>query len=245
MMRITHVVAMAALVVGPPVLGAQATSPPLLTRTYLLHNLRPGDAVQLIGPYVDAQGGGVYAAKGAASKAISVRGSARNLASVDSVLRVLDAPAAAVMLRFELIAPADTPSSDPTLQDLQVALTGAMGFRGVRLIARGAVAVGPWADFAVTMSGDGGRFLVSGDVTRIATATESTIGLRVGLTAADAIPNDSTAATTNMIRAIMPGNKIVQTSITMPLGRTVVLGSGTRDVSGNTVILVVAPTLLP
>ncbi len=244
-MRIHHLAAVAALVVAPTALAAQGAAATLQTRTYILHHLWSNQVVQLIGPYVDAEGGGVYAPE-SIGHAITVRGTARNLASVDSVLRIIDVPKATptVVLRFELIEPANQPSDEAGLQDVQSALRRTLGISGARLIARGAVSAQAGADFAVTMSGDDGRFLVSGSLHDWNDESAATVSLEVGLMAADMAPRDSASVATNMMRAIMPGNKIVETTITAPLGRTVVLGSGTREATGDTVILVVTPTLL-
>ncbi|HET9064214.1 MAG TPA: hypothetical protein VFN22_00140 [Gemmatimonadales bacterium] len=214
------------------------------TRSFALNHLGADAAAKLISPYVGNVGGAVYSA-GSGVDALTVtvpRGQAALLSTVDSLLRVFDRAPRAVTLRFQLVVTTDQAIADPRLSDVQEALRSLFSFKGYRLLAEGTTVVGEREDFGLTMSSDQNRFVVTGEVGRLQGDANPSVHLSVGLTKAVALAGDSTAMVMQMM-SMMPGNQFIRTGITMPIGKTAVLGSGTTDGQSGVLILVVRPEL--
>lgn len=111
-------------------------TPPLETRTFALRHVEPGEAVNLIGPYVytdrvDAPGMVSEVQRG--SVAITVRETVDNLNRIAAVLSEFDRPAERTLaLKFQLISPNGS-QPDPEIADVITELRRFLRFDGYSL----------------------------------------------------------------------------------------------------------------
>lgn len=187
---------------------------PLPVRTFTLRNLNQEQAGRLVGPYVYGANAAVF--PGATSHEITIRGSRRTIEIVDSLLRERDKPSATVSLRFQLYAAVDS-GGDQLPQDIGTALRAAFRFNGYRMISQGSISTSEDASFSTTLGtagplGDATLYRVGGRVESIAGNLKGTLPLTIRLS--------------EMTPAGAAGAEVFATGLTVPLGQTVVLGSG-------------------
>ena len=203
----------------PSMLAAQDTvlarsREPLPVRTFALRHLDREQAGRLLTPYVYEPNAAVF--PGATSHEITVRASRRTLQIVDSLLREHDLPRATVTLKFQLYAAVDS-GGEQLPQDLGPALRSTFRFNGYRLLSQGSISTSEDAQFSTTlgaagMQGDATLYRVSGAVESIGGKANGSIPLAIRL-------NEVSPAGT-------PGPEVFSTGLAVPLGQTVVLGSG-------------------
>ena len=200
----------------------------LLVRTFILQNLSPDDAAALVGPYVEfVPGGGVFKAN--AVRGITVRGNAAAMARVDSLLRASDRPPASVRLRLQVIAALDSAApADPALSGLEGELRSVLRFNGYRLLAQGVLSTSDNQSSELTLSaGKSEPFVVQTYINRIEPSDKGTVRMNLTLLGwpFTNVPNSRTM-----------GKIILSTGLTIPLGQSVVVGSGSAtlfDDKGN------------
>ena len=186
----------------------------LPVRTFTLRHLDQGQAARLVSPYAYEANAAVF--PGATSREITVRASRRTLQVVDSLLRERDVPAATVSLRFQLYAAVDS-GGDQLPQDIGPALRSTFRFNGYRMISQGSISTSEDASFSTTlgttgMRGDAMLYRVNGKVESIAGNAKGSLPLTIRLS--EVAPGGA------------PGAEIFSTGLTVPLGQTIVLGSG-------------------
>lgn len=221
-------------------LDAQDREDSLVVRTYSLKSMSASDAAKLVAPYVRSPRGGVFDV--GTTRAITVRESLRVLATVDSLLAVHDRAAVVVRLTFQLIATSDSATRDPAIAPVENALRGIFRFSGYRLLAQSTSMVRENGDFQSTVSTDGRRYLIAGNLSRVPVTADGAIRLDVSLDDVTARPADVAAA---QVRAMLGGGRVLSTDLTAPLGQTIVLGSGAPEDGGRVLILVVRADLQP
>ncbi|HSQ32017.1 MAG TPA: hypothetical protein VLN49_19305 [Gemmatimonadaceae bacterium] len=216
-----------AAVAAPGVLVAQDTSavrsviaassgPQLPVRTYTLRRLSTTQAARLITPYVQGPMSGVFS--GASSHELTVRASQSTLRVVDSLLRERDKASAPVRLNFQLIAATDS-AGDDLPGDIGAALRSMFRFKGYRLISQGSVATNEDTEFSVTLGTNQASHGPA--VYRVHGTVESVAGNGMG----------SLPLTIQLSQQSPPSaGAIFSTGLTVPLGQTVVLGSGAVEV---------------
>lgn len=187
-------------------------APPV--RTFTLRYIDQSQAARLVSPYVYEANAGVF--PGATPHEITVRASRRTLQVVDSLLRERDIPAATVSLRFQLYAAVDS-GGDQLPQDIGPALRSAFRFNGYRMIAQGSISTSEDATFSTTLGatgthGDASLYRVNGKVESIAGNAKGSLPLTIRLS--EVAPGGA------------PGPEVFSTGLTVPLGQTIVLGSG-------------------
>ncbi len=228
--------------VAPPGVHAQRDTVVLPVRTFHLKQLAPDQAAKLVSPYVQGTNSGVFSA-GSGMRAITVRASERILGVVDSVLKANDHAPTTIVLRFQLIAAEDSAVHDAAIADVDAALRGLFRFRGYRLLADGAAAVGEGSQmFSLTMSAASEppgfqNFTVEGRVGELIVegATRS-VDLQVSLSG-PMVKNASVGGASAITR--------LTTGLTLPLGQTIVVGSAAGGGTARTVILAVRAELAP
>lgn len=219
------------LAAGLPVaaiLAAAACRPAgqLETRTFELSNLPPDEAYRLLEPYVYPDRDGVPGMMSSTHDAITVRELPENLRRIEAVLAEFDRPLQAVRLNFLLIEADGFTGSDAAIADVEEELRKLFSFRGYRLAARAALQT--VEDGHVTqLLGDRG-YQVAGRIHRLD------------------VDGDGGSLTMDVELS-----NLFATTVTVPLGETVVIGSGQIPESyredGSTVqaaILVVTPELV-
>ena len=229
-----------ALALASGSLGAQQPTimPEVEVRTFTLRHLRPENAVKAVEPYIVSPNGGVFGPSDSFMRAITVRETPRALARIDSVLDALDQPPATVRLRFQLIAAQDEAARDPRIASLDSTLRDLFRFQGYRLLAQTVVSVSEWNSFSQTFIAEGDRLLLEGRVTTVSADGEAG---RVALDVALSRPHVSAIVAAQ--QGVAVGNQILSTGLSIPLGQTVVLGSGVSGESIQALILVVTPEI--
>lgn len=210
----------------------------LEVRTFTLRQLAPMDAASLVSPYIVSPDGGVYAPNNGGARAITVRETARVLARIDSVLAMLDRPRPTVRLRFQLIAAQEQGERDPRIASLDSTLRDLFRFRSYRLLAQTAVAVGEWKEFAQSFGAEDQQLYLSGVINAVTTDADSA---RVSLEVTLSRPPVTGDLRTD--RNPASGARVLSTGLSIPIGQTVVLGSGASGKAIQALILVVTPEL--
>ena len=214
---------MAAVVAAPGVLVAQDTAimkgrpvasgrPSVAVRTFTLTRLSADQAARLIGPYAAGAGEGVF--PGASSHEVTVRAPQQVLSVVDSLLREHDKVPTPVMLTFQLYAATDS-VGDELPADIGPALHSMFRFKGYSLISQGSITTNEDQSFFVTLGANQASraptlYAVRGNVESVTGSGKGTLPLKIYLS------------------QVSPANSadILSTGLTVPLGQTVILGSG-------------------
>ncbi len=232
---------LAVLLTVPVFAGAQATgsavSPKprgagMEVRQYTLQTMSAREAVSLLTPYVPFEdGGGVWSSTQAV---VSVIGVKRTLALADSVLKLYEHAPATLVFRFMLIAATDSSVRDPRIGEVDSELRRLLKFGGYRRLAEATTIVSEQMGFTSTASTpDLGEFTISG-------AVKSVVDGRVG------VKIELRGGTTGMVMGmpVSPSvRELLSTSLTVPLGQTVVLGTAAGDKGVQALILTVRPEL--
>jgi hypothetical protein len=193
-------------------LGAQASTPvpvvkPGMTvKTVPLHHLSSLEAVRLLSPYVKSAGGGVFEVS-PSIRAVTIREFPETFNEMMTVLNAYDREPASVNLSFQLISAENTATRDASLAGLDSLLRGVLRFTGYRLIGTSVAAASEHGRITQTLSGEDGIYSLTADVE----------DLRV----------DGAAASVRIAVVLWQrSNKVIlQTSVTVPIGQTVVLGT--------------------
>jgi len=197
-------------------------------RQYSLQVLTGAEATSLLAPYVPFEnGGGVWRSSGSV---ISVIGTRRTLAVADSVLKSYDHPPATLVLRFMLIAATDSVVTDSRIGEVDGELRRLLKFNGYRRLAEATSVVSEAQAFTSTMSAaDQSEFTVDGTVRSVRDGRVAmVIQLRGGTFGA---PASSFS------------RQLLATTLTVPVGQTVVLGTAAGDKGNAALILTVRPEL--
>ena len=196
------------------------------TRTFSLEHLEPGTAMQMIEPYVPRGLSNIsvtHRDSGATTSTITVTAPPVRLEQISDLLdqydRELD-----VQLRFQIIEADGFTGTDPAIADVQQALGELFRFRGYRLSAEALVQARARGFVQQrTVGADGTAYLINATVDRVM------------------VGDSGTAAALSVELVSEEGGTLLQTSLTVPSGQTVVVGSARARTGANTVILVVRP----
>lgn len=221
--------------------GAQATGTTVTpkprgagmeVRQYTLQVLSVSEGVSLLIPFVPFEdGGGVWRSSGSV---ISVVGNKRTLAVVDSVLKSYDHAPATLVLRFMLIAATDSAVSDPRIGEVDVELRRLLKFNGYRRLAEATSVVSEGANFTSTMSAaDSGEFTLDGGVKSV----------RDGRVALVMQMQRGTSGTMMGLPTSASSRQLLSTTLTVPIGQTIVLGTAAGEKGVEALILTVRPEL--
>ena len=199
--------------------------PSLDTRTFALKYLRGPDAVPIVVPYVYTDrpnGKGVFSVS---DNAITVRETPDNLDKIARVLAEYDRPRSFVRRTFHLIEADGATSTDPAIRDVEATLRRLFRFQGYRLVAEGVVSATEKGEVTQALATTPNPYVLSASVQRLAGSADSpTVELNVRLD------------------AMRGGN--FRTTVTIPVGKTAVLGNVQALPHGRTLILTVRPELL-
>ena len=255
--RVIHFVALPAPT-PPALLGAQQVSAPqavalqpTTVRLFPLQHLSNADAAKLIAPFTNQPAEQVYE-PGEAVRGVTVRASVATLAKIDSLLALHDQPLVTVLLRFQVIAATDSTTRDPQIgPEVLIAMREALPYAGYRSVAATSLSVSPGAGgrgsrpglgFSTTLNGEGEQLRLSGDVT--------TIGVRALTQSRSAGPRQPTSVSltvnlTGLLAAGLQGAQqwqpLISTSLSVPIGQTVVIGSAATSTNHKALILIVKP----
>lgn len=216
-------------VVSTPI---SAPRPDFVVKTVALHHLTSGEAMRLLMPYVQTNGGGVFEVSPNV-RAVTIREVAKIYTEMLVVLSQYDREPATVTLSFQLVSAENSGTRDPGVAGLDSLLRGVLKFTGYRLLTTSVASASENGHVSQTLSADGEPFTLAVDVTDLRVdGNDASVHLNVSLW-----------------RAAMPSKgqvpiQVLMTGVTVPIGQTVVLGTSTTDNGqGRALILTVRPQL--
>jgi hypothetical protein len=218
--------ALAAVIAVMALVACQGES--LSTRTFDIQYLRGHQVESLLAPYVYTDREGSPGMMSVTDDAVTVRETADNLERIGRVLERYDRPRPSVMLHFQIIEADGAADSDPAIAEVERELRRLFRFDGYELVAETQVGgiqgtalqqvVGGWE------SQDG--FMIRGGVTEVrAGGDPPTVTVDVGLSASRA-------------------GDILETTVTIPVGHSVVLGTASSPHYEGALILVVRAEIM-
>lgn len=215
-------VGLLALIAAAGLAAACDTGPELDTRTFEVQYLGNAQVESLISPYVYMDREQNPGTLSVTTGAVTVRETPDNLEKIQRVLAEYDRPKPTVMLTFQIIEADGATPSDPAIAAVERELRRLFRFEGYELVAETQVAAIQGTGIRQLVGGDGeAQFLIHSGVTEVRSGTEATtLTLDVGLDAAGA-------------------GTILETSVTIPAGHSVVLGTGQAPGFDGALILVV------
>lgn len=197
------------------------------TRSYRLDHLGRDDAMMLIEPYVPGGAKNMRAVSHASERTVlTITAPPTRLEQIEQLLREYDKGSAAVQLRFQIVEADGFTGSDPAIADVEPALRGLFRFAGYRLLGEALVeATAPGRVEQVVTAADGTPFHIAAALRRVLSSEER-----------QAVEVDAELR-------LQGGPVLLSTSLTVPDGQTVVVGSATPAPGERTIILVVRPAI--
>lgn len=204
---------------GAVVLLAACGRPVTLeTRTFRLNHITPGEASAIIDPYVFTDRPGAPGRLNNAATSITVRETRDNLDRITRVLVEYDRPIPGLRLTFRLIEADGTAATDPAIADIEAVLRKLFRFRGYRVIGEGVVAAVERHGIQQHLGGPMETFVLDAMVNHIQGTGDS--------------------ATVQLTVRLIDG---LSTGLTIPVGKTAVVGSAQSNRGKGTLILTVRP----
>lgn len=139
-------------------------APQLETRTFAVHNLKPHEVEPLIAPYVYADRATNPGTMSTTESAVTVRETADNLDKIARVLSEYDVARPDVRLRFQLVEADGFTGTDPAIADVEAQLRKLFRFKGYRLVGEAMVQATDGTSVHQSFTGADGRYSVSADV---------------------------------------------------------------------------------
>ena len=211
-----------------PIIGSGACAgPELETQTIEHQYMNPGEAVEMIAPYVYPEREGAEGMVTHFSTGVTVRETRENLSRIQEVLENYDLPTPAVRLHFQIIEADGFNETDPRIADVQSALENLFRFEGYRLISEPQMAA---------MEGTGSRQLIAGPGDQ----TAAFDGFFLEAHVEDVRGRGGRGSVVLSVELRGPRATEISTALAVPVGETVVLGSA-KGISSSTIILTVRP----
>lgn len=221
-MKIVHVAA--ALILLASLAACDPGGVELETRTFRLEALRPDQAGEIVMPYVyrdrERNPGMMTVTEGA----LTVRETEDNLERIARVLEEFDRAPGELRLRFQVVEANGAAASDPAIAEVEEELRRLFRFDGYELAAEGAVSVAPPSPFKQRLLGAEGEWFVEGEVFDRGGAAVHLSGVQLWSS---------------------PDDMVIETSVNVRPGQTLVLGSGPGRGAEGAVILVVRAERTP
>ncbi|KPJ91187.1 MAG: hypothetical protein AMS18_09185 [Gemmatimonas sp. SG8_17] len=200
--------------------------PSLDTRTFELQYLEAEAAAQLIQPYVYFERPNGSGMVGMSGNLLTVRETEDNLDKIARVLQQYDRAAPMVQLHFQIIEANGAAQTDSAIADLESALRRLFRFRGYRLLAQAMLGGLEGSDIQQQAAGGGQTFGIRAHIRDIrGMGDSSTVRIEVGVWDSQEGP-------------------LLQTTVTVRTGQTVVLGSSQSGPRNETLILAVRAELV-
>ncbi len=198
-------------------------TPELDVRTFTLEHRSGYEAAELIDPYIFGDRPEAPGAMSATENAISIRETPDNLDRIARVLQDFDQPLPGLWLRFQLIEADSFQNPDPAIADVVEELRGLFRFEGYRLLGEALVSVAGGSQGTQDFRQ---RFL----------GTEESFSVQAG-----ARVEGPGTVRLNPVR-FWRGNSdmVLETSVNVTQGQTVVIGGGRASEGGRSFILTVS-----
>lgn len=189
---------------------AQPTRAAVPVRTFPLHRLAVKDAAKLLAPYLQSASSGAFET-GSEVRAITVRGTARELRTVDSLLTIFDRVPRSVLLRFQIIEATEDATKDPRIAEVDASLRELFRYSGYRLATEGVAKAEEAQVFEVSLGAEGASYTVRGV---ILSSDEANGTMRLNLSMEQP-----------MMMPFMSAQSLFSTQLVVPVAQVVVLGS--------------------
>lgn len=212
-----------ALLAGAAASGCADRGAKLETKTYRLEYIRPHAAAQIVEPYVYPKREGAGGSMSQFDGGLTVRETPANLARIDSVLAVYDRPVPNLRLRFQLIEADGASAADPRIASLDSLLRGLFRYEGYRLVDEAQITAASGGMSSATMMVHGVPFKLTVRLRKVRPtpgAGEADIDVNLD---------------------VRNYGDILGTSLTVPIGKTVVLGSARPDPEHGALIVTLKP----
>lgn len=188
----------------------------LEVRTFELEHLDPGTAASLIDPYVYGERADAPGTVSVIEGAVTVRETPDNLDQIARVLAEFDRPQPDARLHFQLIEADGFVGADERIADVEEELRRIFQFRGYRLAGEAVVAISDGSEIQQRLRTSDGLYQITGTVGMAASS-----GIRVH----------------HVSLWDERSGLILETSVNVRLGQTLVLGSSPKDGSPATLLL--------
>lgn len=216
--------AWAGLLIAWCAVAAGCGQPDLETRTYRLQGLSASDAVNLLEPYVSAIEGSTMSVVEGRSNVLTIRLTPAALDRIEEVLDEFDRPTPSLAVRFRVVEADGFETDEEALAEVLPALREVLSFDGYRSLGVAQAIVSSYGHMQQVISADQERFTINCSIGEVRISGETgSVDLSVGL-------DD------------LHGREILSTRVTVPIGRTVVLGTSKPSPERGAYILTVEPT---
>lgn len=216
--------ALAGLLIAWCAVAAGCRQPEMETRTFRLQELSASAAASLLEPYVSAIEGSTMSLVQGQSEALTIRMTPAGLDRIEEVLAEFDRPTPSLGLRFRVIEADGFETDDEALAEVLPALREVLGFEGYRSLGEAQAIVSSYGHMQQVISADQDRFTINSSIGDVRVSGEAaSVDLSVRL-------DD------------LHGREILSTRVTVPVGRTVVLGTSKPSPQRGAYILTVEPT---
>jgi len=215
--------------------AAASTRPDFVVKTIPLKHLNSTEAMQLLSPYGQTAGGGVYQVPGV--RAVTVREVPKVLAEMEKVLAIYDRSPATVTLNFQLIAAEPVGARDPAVAGLDSLLRGVLKFSGYRLLRTTVANASENERVSQSLAAEQETYTLRVLVSEIRSeGAEASVHLTVSL------EKDQSVVTPGG-KTPVAGRELLSTGVNVPIGHTVVLGAAAADGADRALILTVRPQI--
>jgi hypothetical protein len=201
----------------------------LETRTFRLEHIEPGEMASLIEPYILSERG-LLQVGSSSTRALTIRERREILDRIAATVAEYDKPQPTVVLHFELIEADGFEESDPAIAEVESVLRELFRFKGYRLATETVVRGSTRSEFSQRLGS-----MPSATASAPLTLEGSIRELRGG--AEDLSVNLS-------ITVNDPWRTVLMTNLEIPVGHTVVLGSGQPSMTKSTLIVTVRPEIV-
>jgi len=207
------------------VLAGCGRGPDLDTRTFQLDHIDGIAAAEIVEPYVYGDRPGAPGKLSYQGYVLTVRETPDNLEKIARVLEQFDRPTPSVQLKFQIIEADGASRPDSAIADVEAELRKLFQFRGYRLLAEAYVGGVEGSSVSQVVRTGGDVYLIEARIHRVRStegggAVEITVGLQY--------PNAHAA---------------LESTVNIPVGKTVVLGNAQLDPKRGPLILAVRPEL--
>jgi hypothetical protein len=228
-MRIARIAFVLALISTVSVLAlislgfwARTGAPELDVRTFNLEHRSGYEAAELVDPYIYGDREGAPGAMSVLPNALSIRETPDNLDKIARVLSEFDQPVPPVRLRFQLIEADSFQDPDPAIAEVVNELRSLFRFEGYRLLGEALVTLATGSEYEQSFSQ---RFLGTDELFTVEAAAQL-FG-----------PGAVRLSPVKLWRDSYDG--LLETSVTVADGQTVVIGGGKALEGGRSFILTV------
>lgn len=211
-------IAAAILILAVPLVLIPRNSDQL--KSFSLRHIKGTEAADLLNGFVPPG-----AVEGWSERAVFVRAGRAELDSVAQILLREDQPKPGISLRFQIIEADGFTAKDTAIAKVEAVLRGLFRFQGYRLLAEPYILARAQSAGTQTVVGSDGNYY------------------EIATTVHDIARRDTKASAELTVVLNVKGFKVLETSVNVPTGQTVVLGTARPDANRGAFILVVTPEI--